>query len=154
MATKQRKFKRLPEADEEFRLPYEGYYDPNAFVDVLVFWDYVVTGRCLIVAIDRSDEHKNTSVTNRVERVMYLAWQKVLEDDEVTEVAFAECYDRDRDGLDLDLVKFEKDADGHFLVADCMCNGKKVGPQFVEPDWSPMPLDFFKGMGYDEEDYA
>lgn len=60
------------ESPERKRLEYNGYHNPGAFATLDVFRHK--DGRVFLVVTDESAEHKNTSLTNRVERVMYLAW--------------------------------------------------------------------------------
>jgi hypothetical protein len=64
----------LPQSNQQFRLDYEGYHSlgPWCTIDV-----YQREGTTVIVATDECDEHHNTSITNRIERVMYLAWERL-----------------------------------------------------------------------------
>lgn len=64
----------LPASDLNFKLDYEGYHalGPWCTVDT-----YKREGVTIILATDESDTHEGTSLTNRVERVMYLAWERM-----------------------------------------------------------------------------
>ena len=117
---------------KEFRLDYEGLHSPGGFTTVTAFEK---DGHWLVVATDESDIHQNTSVTNRIERVMYLAWEKLGKPDNCV---FAEHYRAvpTMRGPTLDVVEFEHGKDGQMLTHDCWACGKTVGLQFQCPKWT------------------
>lgn len=135
----------LPPADEQFRVNYEGYWCEGAFATIRV---YRRNGVTLVVATDESDSHQNTSVTNRVERVMYLAWEQLGRPDNII---FAEHYRGRGKGVfaeELDFVDFARtsadyrDRHGPYVLATCRMSGIDVGPEFDEPQWMPAKAAF------------
>jgi hypothetical protein len=89
-----------------------------------------------LIATDMAHEHHGVSVTNRVERIMYLAWERF---GRPKKVRFIEHYERHRDTFSkeadtFDEVFFEKFPE----LCDCICGGKLVGKQFRHPTWKSM----------------
>lgn len=124
----------LPEGDETFRLTYEGLHHiegPWCTINV-----YRRDGFTIIVATDECDDHHDCSITNRIERVMFLAWQKLREP---WPCFFVEHY-RDSPVLTshCDLVAFDMASEHGMKLVSCWSAGKIVGPQFHHPDWKPL----------------
>jgi len=120
-------------ADQTFTLIYEGLahiQGPWCTVDV-----YRREGLTIIVATDETDTHGDCSITNRIERVMYLAWERA---EKPWPVAFVEHYRHGiRQSEHFDLVEFT--GDGHRLREGvCWSATKSVGPEFQRPNWTAL----------------
>jgi len=89
----------------------------------------------VIVATDETDTHGDCSITNRIERVMYLAWERA---GHPWPVAFVEHYrEGRRQSEHFDLVEFS--GDGHRLrEVDCWSACRVVGKEFKQPRWTPL----------------
>lgn len=119
---------------EEFTLEYESLHggDSRPWCTVRVYRQPGVT---VIIATDETNTHEGVSVTNRVERVMYLAWEKI---GRPTPCAFIEHYRHTRFVSEhYDLVEFERDGFGP-KTAQCWSGGRDIGPQFVKPNWTAL----------------
>jgi hypothetical protein len=112
------------------RLYYEGYWHDGAFVDLDI---YEKDGPTIIVATDRSEEHQNTSITNRVQRIMYLAWVKA---GKPMNVIFIVIEHYERAPVEYDRVTFKEFP----ATESCRMSGKDVGPEFKDPTWKRMTL--------------
>lgn len=126
-----------PPSAETYQLKYEGLHHiegPWCTISV-----YRRPGLTVIVATDECDTHQDCSITNRIERVMYLAWEKA---GQPMPCAFVEHYEHKqsrRHGHEehFDLVEFAADAAGWVKQA-CWAAGRNVGNQFAKPDWTPL----------------
>lgn len=125
-----------PPSAETFRMTYEGLHHiegPWCTISV-----YRRPGLTVIVATDESDEHQDCSITNRIERVMYLAWEKT---GRPMPCAFVEHYEHrgyERGhGEHFDAVEFAADAAG-WIQQPCWSAGRNVGSQFKKPEWTAL----------------
>lgn len=129
----------LPPALQQFRLDYEGYYSEGAFATVRLY--RAEDGTPIIVATDESRIHKNTSVTNRVERVMYLAWMRI---GRPWPCLFAEHYRREDIGelfsTGPDQVQFALDESDRPLEVPLWFQGRAAGKEFEAPQWRPLDV--------------
>lgn len=140
----------LPVPDRRFRLEYENLNTPDkAFCTVSV---YHRGGGVLIVATDESDSHGGTSITNRVERAMYLAWDAIGRPDPST-VLFAEHYrESNIRGPEIDFVYFDRRVGGsrdRFVKSSVYVCGRYVGDEFEGTEWKP-----FHALNPDDRELA
>lgn len=123
----------LPPPAERYELHYEGLscvQDPFCTIRT-----WTVGEKTLIVATDECDTHQDCSVTNRIERIMFLAW---VQAGRPKQCYFAEHYRREK-GVreELDGVAFAA-IDCEPLTEMCWSGGKAVGWQFIQPEWYPV----------------
>lgn len=108
---------------KKYTLHYEGYWNSGAFCDIEVHKEGEKT---IIMATDCSEVHKNTSLTNRVERIMFLAWER---EGKPENVQFIERYTGHYPEADEVTFQFWPD------TRACFCGGKVVGDEFFTPHW-------------------
>lgn len=117
-----------PPSDETFTLKYEGLHHvegPWCTIHV-----YRLPGITVIVATDEGDQHEDCSITNRIERVMFLAWEKA---GKPWPCAFVEHYEHGIGQSEhFDLVEFPPGE------RPCWSAGRVVGSEFRTPNWTAL----------------
>jgi hypothetical protein len=147
----------LPPAERDELLPFEGYFNCESHCRMRV---YQTTDGTPMIVLTEVEDNPGTSITNRAERVQYLAWRRI--GSPAAGAYFVEhCpgYPNPRDavldGEHLDWVQFDEALDGSSEASEAqrrqrkpvlmplVVNGSNVGMEFRHPEWRRLPREEF-----------